>query len=42
VSGGVALQAIEVVPSLALALVAVGRSGLQRLMAESAELQRAA
>jgi len=42
VAGGVALQAIEVLPILALALVAVGRSGLQRLMAESAELQRAA
>ena len=42
VAGGVALQAIEVLPILALALVAVGRSGLQRLMRDSAELQRAA
>lgn len=37
VAGGLALQAIEVVPILALALAVAGWSGLKRLMAEAAE-----
>jgi uncharacterized membrane protein YbhN (UPF0104 family) len=37
VAGGLALQAIEVVPILALALAVAGWTGLKRLMAEAAE-----
>jgi uncharacterized membrane protein YbhN (UPF0104 family) len=37
VAGGLALQAIEVVPILALALAVAGWSGLKRLMAEAGE-----
>ena len=37
VAGGLALQAIEVVPILALALAVAGWTGLTRLMAEAAE-----
>ena len=38
VAGGLALQAIEVVPILALALAVAGWSGLRRLVAESGRL----
>jgi len=37
VAGGLALQAIEVIPILALALAVAGWTGLKRLMAEAAE-----
>ena len=39
VAGGVALQAIEVLPILALALAIAGWRGLKRLVAEAAEAQ---
>lgn len=42
VAGGVALQAIEVLPILALTLAVVGQSGLRRLLGETEQLRRAA
>jgi uncharacterized membrane protein YbhN (UPF0104 family) len=42
VAGGVALQAIEVLPVLALALAVAGRAGLKRMMAEAAETRKLA
>jgi uncharacterized membrane protein YbhN (UPF0104 family) len=42
VAGGVALQAIEVLPILALAVVIAGRSGLSRLLTEGAEVREPA
>lgn len=38
VAGGLALQAIEVLPILAIALAVAGRTGLKRLMAEAGRL----
>jgi uncharacterized membrane protein YbhN (UPF0104 family) len=42
VAGGLALQAIEVIPILALALAAAGWTGFRRLMAEAAETRKLA
>jgi uncharacterized membrane protein YbhN (UPF0104 family) len=42
VAGGLALQAIEVLPILALALAAAGWSGLMRLITEAAETRKLA